>query len=530
MDAQQINEALQKGIRAARSGRAEPARHFLTQVIQADPGNEEAWLWLARVAGNPGQQAECLQKVLQINPNNRWAAEQLARLQAAPSTAPPPISAAGTTPPPPPAEAVARESGKDKPPQPKGSELKLEALKCPQCGGSVDIQGRADVRTVVCRYCGSILNLTEQQAAVIGQANQRIRPLMPIELGMEAKFNNETHQVIGWLRYEGWDDEDRWRWDEWLLASASGKYLWLSYDREEGFILNKKIKPLVPFSPQTATSIQVPGGTAHVTERASAKVIALKGELTWQANIGERVGYFDAKAGSTPYSVEYTKDEIELYEGQPLSDVEVWTAFGQEDRVKKATETAQWNTAYKVIALFCVILTFFSCIGIVFAGLTGEELFEEQIQMSQGTAVQTVGPINITEPGRVHRINLNAGGLPVNTWAVVDVTARDTSDNEYFLFSGEFWDEEGTDSDGHWHENDLNASYLFKLEDPGEYYLDLTMEEATVSSVPVTVTLERGVWLSRYFIIFLIIGVVLAFVFFSMGQRRLMGSSLITSK
>ena len=90
MDAQQINEALQKGIRAARSGRAEPAQHFLTQVVQADPSNEEAWLWLSRVVDNPVQRAECLQRVLQINPDNRWAAGQLAELQAA--SAPPSLT------------------------------------------------------------------------------------------------------------------------------------------------------------------------------------------------------------------------------------------------------------------------------------------------------------------------------------------------------------------------------------------------------------------------------------------------------
>jgi hypothetical protein len=530
MDEHQINEALQKGIRAARRGRTEPAQRFLSQVIRANPDNEEAWLWMSRVIENPAQKAECLQKVLQINPDNQWAADQLTELQAA-ASAPAPVEETGqplpTAEPSPPVS----EGSKYKRLQPKApSDIELELLKCPQCGGSVDIQGGAEIKTLVCSYCGSVLDLTSEQAAVIGQTNKYIRPMMPIKPGMECTFKEEVHQVIGWIRYEGWDDEERWRWDEWLLASATGKYRWLSYDTEEGFVLQEKISPLAPFDPRRATSIQVPGGTARVTERAPARVIALDGEMTWQCTVGDQVAYFEAQRGSARYSVEYTQDEIELFEGQALSDAEVWTAFGREDLVKKAKKTTEWNSAYKVLALFCVLLAFLSCLAAVAAGFTGKTLTTHQVQVSQGEGeAESIGPITIAQPEKVHRINLKAGGLPVNNWAVVDVSIRGEA-GELYLFSGEFWDEEGRDSDGYWHENDLNASHLFKLENAGEYYLGLSMEEATVQSVPVTVTVEEGLWLGRYFVTFMIICVVLAFIFFGLSKRRLAGSSLTSSK
>jgi len=63
-------------------------------------------------------------------------------------------------------------------------------------------------------------------------------------------------------------------------------------------------------------------------------------------------------------------------------------------------------------------------------------------------------------------------------------------------------DEEGRDEDGYWHENDLEESSVFKVDEPGEYYIEVTLDEATVQSLPVTVTVEEGVWLSRYFIIY----------------------------
>ncbi len=74
----QENPSLQKGIRAARRGYKEPAQRLLRQAIQVEPNNEQAWMWLSRVVDVPQQRTECLQRVLSINPDNHWAAEQLA--------------------------------------------------------------------------------------------------------------------------------------------------------------------------------------------------------------------------------------------------------------------------------------------------------------------------------------------------------------------------------------------------------------------------------------------------------------------
>jgi hypothetical protein len=163
------------------------------------------------------------------------------------------------------------------------------------------------------------------------------------------------------------------------------------------------------------------------------------------------------------------------------------------------------------------------------AGFSGQAIATEQLQMSQGEGQTRTIPFEVTQPDKVHRVKLESGGLPVNNWAVVDVSLR-SEDGELYLFGGEFWDEEGRDSDGYWHESDTSDNYLFKVEAPGKYILDLSMEEATVQSVSVTVTIEEGVWLGRYFIIFLVISAVLAFIFYSLSKRRVVGSSLVQSK
>jgi hypothetical protein len=268
--------------------------------------------------------------VIAINPDNQWAAEQLAALE---SGNVPPSSSTPTPPKPLPTSAT--------------SELKVETLGCPNCGGSVEVQGGGKIQTVVCNYCGSVLDLTPEQAAILGQADPKVKPAKPIELGMEGTFFGKVHQVIGWLRYEGWDDEEKWQWDEWLLVSSEGEFHWLSYDSTDGFYLYKTIQPREPFNPLTATSIKVPGGVARVKERSPARIVALAGELPWRAKVGDEFQYLDAKRGNIVYSVEYTRDEIELLAGHRLSEAQLWKAFGREDLVSSARAQAHTQSAQR---------------------------------------------------------------------------------------------------------------------------------------------------------------------------------------
>jgi membrane protein YdbS with pleckstrin-like domain len=82
---------------AIRHGDHETGRNLLLQVIQANPRNEVAWLWLSAVIDDPARERECLERVIEINPDNALAQKHLLklRLQSYSDTAP----AAGAPPP-----------------------------------------------------------------------------------------------------------------------------------------------------------------------------------------------------------------------------------------------------------------------------------------------------------------------------------------------------------------------------------------------------------------------------------------------
>ncbi|MBL8865043.1 MAG: response regulator [Planctomycetia bacterium] len=73
MSQPQTQSLLRDGIAAAQAGGKTRARRLIRQVVDQEPGNETAWLWLANVAADHAEALESLRTVLKINPENRHA-------------------------------------------------------------------------------------------------------------------------------------------------------------------------------------------------------------------------------------------------------------------------------------------------------------------------------------------------------------------------------------------------------------------------------------------------------------------------
>ena len=67
----------EQAIAAVRAGRKTEARALLQTILAADPSHEDAWLWMSAVVDSDAQRAECLRRVLRINPHNAAARKGL---------------------------------------------------------------------------------------------------------------------------------------------------------------------------------------------------------------------------------------------------------------------------------------------------------------------------------------------------------------------------------------------------------------------------------------------------------------------
>jgi tetratricopeptide (TPR) repeat protein len=73
-------QALQTAIQAARTGKKEEARNLLMQVVEADPQNEMAWMWLVGLVDSFEDRIIACENVLTINPGNENARAYLTKL------------------------------------------------------------------------------------------------------------------------------------------------------------------------------------------------------------------------------------------------------------------------------------------------------------------------------------------------------------------------------------------------------------------------------------------------------------------
>ena len=76
------NELLLQGIELVKKGNIEQASMLFVQIVKADPGSEQGWLWLGRCRQSPKEKRYCFNKVLFINPNNEDVQRELANLES----------------------------------------------------------------------------------------------------------------------------------------------------------------------------------------------------------------------------------------------------------------------------------------------------------------------------------------------------------------------------------------------------------------------------------------------------------------
>lgn len=394
----------------------------------------------------------------------------------------------------------------------------LKQIKCPSCGAALS-QYTPDAQTIVCNTCGSFVALDMEGPTVTGKGRKLPTPKVPIEIGQTAFFQDTNFFVMGRVLYKGWDDEDKWLWDEWLLGGADGRLLWLSFsDDAEGFSLFRKLRVREPFDAQT--SVMLPtggeGGQVRVHERYPAQVMGAEGELTWRATSGDNLYMAEAFGNGKRYSVQQTTDELEIHEGIPLTQEQVATAFKNPkwlDSLKKVAHRG------RTLAIIGALFILFGVLGIgaaVWASSTGERAVRQTLTLSRANPIATI-PVEFNQIGRASIVSVNAqGALPLPSSIDIDVSIDSPDGMENELFTLELWRESGSDDEGYWEETQASASDMFVPFQTGTHNLEVVLGEGDLDSISVDVDLRRNhvmpMWFIVYGVVMGVIGVIILFL------------------
>lgn len=73
MEQDKSKENLKEAIKLIKEGNKKEGGQILLDLVKSEPNNENAWLWLSMCLADQNKKIQCLEKVLEINPNNQKA-------------------------------------------------------------------------------------------------------------------------------------------------------------------------------------------------------------------------------------------------------------------------------------------------------------------------------------------------------------------------------------------------------------------------------------------------------------------------
>ena len=264
--------------------------------------------------------------------------------------------------------------------------VEVKQLACPNCNAPLDLRNAGRSKSIVCPSCNSQIDLTSPDYQVIGNVGQRLAPqATQFQVGMQGLIEGKSFQIIGRVVYH--DDEGD-IWDEWLLLSADGEYVWISDSVNEGMALWRGFVPPEPVEPASLSegdTVTLRGEKIRVRDAGSARIDYLEGELTWKAAVGSTMNYVEADSPSQRISVEFTENEVEFYAGGRMDAAAIAKAFGATRSGIDAGKAVR--TASKFSSLGCFVI--FACIALmcIVVAFIGEDASTSMVCITPNPAV-----------------------------------------------------------------------------------------------------------------------------------------------
>lgn len=415
------------------------------------------------------------------------------------------------------------ESGAQAPPfaAPGEKESPVEALKCSACGGDLGkgtrVEGSGEDEEYIpiarCLSCGKEFDRhTQEYYEFFADTFLAGKDECLFRLGLRGALDDGEYEIIGRVRYQEEDDYEPSTWDEWLAVNTTdGTYHWFVEEEGEVYAFSEYVPQSINLEAD-GDSFEFDGANIKKNTAFAARIVYAEGELTWKPEIGEPVTMYEFKRSGTHYTVERSEDEVSVTAGKKISYKKVLMAFRRDDYLKQYENTVRIRKDHKRSSLVYLVMSLAAMVMIVRGCISGEEikgvmsnkaiLVENERIADEGKAYHSgvlYGPVELPKKDALYTVSVavNSAVQPLrlewqsfrlmliredhlqagraNLKEFFDEIDLLEDPVESYVFQGDFWDEEGYDDEGHWHESDTSASKDFVLESPGRYYLFLDL-------------------------------------------------------
>lgn len=446
----------------------------------------------------------------------------------------------------------------------KENDDSLAAIKCPACSGGLvrgtklerDDEDDEDVSVPVatCLQCGKEYDrFTNVYYSIFSDLFNFDKDVSLLKPGLKGDLHGKEYEIIGRIRYQEEDEYDKATWDEWIAVCQDGTFHYFS-EENGSIIVYTEYNPDSIDLESGKTSIIFEGKRIKKEEAYVSRIVYTEGELPWKAEIGESSTCYDFKKDGSFFAIEQSDNEVTVTRGERISYGELIEAFDISEYrqlYKNTVVKRKQYTAKSRVYLFGLLLSLGAIIyGCAFTEpvqgiMNSRQILTENVPLAddEGSAFQStvlLGPFDIEKGDSLYSAVLSVdqtvqhfslewqtfrlmlipqsgldeitGGRSKNInilrelFEEIDVLSEPL---EVYTITGDFWDEEGRDSDGYWHESETTYTGDFVLENPGKYYLYLELysnKKRNPSSVIVELKRSAGY---RYFVVAAVIMIIL---------------------
>ncbi len=436
----------------------------------------------------------------------------------------------------------------------------LKAIKCPRCSGGLakgsrthydeDEEEEVSIPVARCIHCNTEYDQhTSEYYEVFADDLTADRDSTIFKLGLKGKLKGIDYEIIGRLRYQEEEEYEKTTWDEWVAVSDDGVFHYFVEEAGRIDSYEEYIPELIDIE-SDASFIEFEGRKIKKTDGYTGRIVLAEGELPWKPEIGEAVLCYDFKKDGKNFTIEKTDDEVSITRGERLTHGEVIDAFNIEGYKEQYKSTLKKRNSYKWESriyitgmIISLIATVYSCCSNVpVQGVANsKKVLVDNVKSTdaEGTVYESqilYGPFDIPEGNKLYDVTVQVDQdvQPLNLeWQsfrfmlISENRLNDTSGGkindpvilkdlfeeidampeplESYVIIGDFWDEEGSDSDGYWHESDLSYSSDFVLDESGKYYVYMELFNNKIKNInAVTFSISKSKGYRYYLIIFFV--------------------------
>ncbi|XXF79261.1 DUF4178 domain-containing protein [Myxococcaceae bacterium GXIMD 01537] len=410
---------------------------------------------------------------------------------------------------------------------PRVRKVRLQAARCTQCNGALELRAPDQTKRVACPYCGALLDCRQGKLSFLQLLEKPlVEPVIP--LGTKGKLRGTDWTCIGFMTRSCTVEGMHYPWEEYLLYNPAHGFAWLMNSNGHWVYLTPLDAGDVELVPGRAAFHE--GRRYKAYQGVEAVTEAVLGEFYWEVRSGESAHATEYVA--PPYSIntDATENEVTYTLGEYIQAQVVWGAFRLpgEPAPKEGIAPSQPNphqagaSAWGWTGLWsAALVAVFLVLNVLSAN---EEVLDQNVTISPTAASGTPSAMTFSQPFEIRKrgnVRAQVSTNLSNDWLGVQGDLVNQETGEVVSFYEELSYYSGTDSEGSWSEGSRDDTEYLSAVEPGRYVLRTTasFDPKTAASNPaprayrvvLTSDTPRGMWFFSALVL-LLVGPFIGFV------------------